>query len=488
MKFKDQLKIRGRLKDIEKRYPLALARLWVPHCHRWDGKGKNSPRKKGCGQPMRRIAGKSWRCDQCDITELRTSQQDPFYDLGEEATAIFGGNRAGKTELSAMYTVAVAAGSDQWWVREWLKNNDLPLDLIQPEPSTVIASALSYGDALGYVRPKLSKFLPTGTKLSSWRAQNKAKAYLPGGGEIISMSADSGRRKYQGISCKMIWIDEECDFPIMEECLLRIIDSKGFIILSMTPLLGLSWPNDLFIMNEKKGDSFRYHKISGLDNPWVSSVKMRKAVNHLSEEAQRSRLYGDFTNQTGVVYPEFDRSLHVIEPFEIPDHWPRFRTIDFGVVNPFACLICALDESDNTIYVCEEYYKTERTTIDNGNAITRLFKKYDPIKYTICDPESKDGRMILARNCNPPIPNKPAPKHIGVINSINFVKNKLAPDVEGKPHLYIFKHCRNLIKEFRLYSWQKNTNGKDQVKKAHDHGLDALRYLICFLQRQDQHR
>jgi len=483
--IKEQLKLRNRLTEIQKNYPLALARLWVPHCHRWDGKGSKSERAIGCGQPMKRINGKIWRCDKCDITEQRTSQQDPFLDLGEESTAIFGGNRAGKTELSAMYSVAVAAGSDQWWVREWLKNNDLPPDLIQPEPSTVIASALSYGDALGYVRPKLSKFLPAGTKLSSWGAQNKAKAYLPGGGEIISMSADSGRRKYQGFCAKMIWIDEECDLPIYEECLLRIIDSCGSIIISMTPLLGLTWPNDLFILNENNNDSFRYHKISGLDNPWVSSVKMRKAVNHLSEEAQASRLYGDFTNQTGLVYPEFDRRTHVVKPFKIPEDWPRYRTIDFGVVNPFAALCVVRDPNDDILYVVDEYYQTEKTTIHNGHEVVRRFKNYEPFDFTVCDPESKDGRLLLARHCN--IPNKPAPKHIGVINSINMLKGKLAPDADGKPHLMVFDHCKNLIKEFRLYSWAKNSRGKDQVKKADDHGLDALRYLICFLYRLNRH-
>lgn len=485
MIYKNQLKVRSRIKEIQENYPLALARLWTPHCHRWDGKGKKSDRQIGCGKPMERLNGKIWICKSCNIIEQRTSQQDPFLDLGEEATAIFGGNRAGKTELSAMYTIAMAAGSNQWWVREWLKNNDLPPNLIPAEPSTVIASALSYGDALGYVRPKLSKFLPKGTKLYSWRAQNKAKAYLPGGGEIISMSADSGRRKYQGISAKLIWIDEECDFPIFEECMLRIIDTCGSIIISMTPLLGLTWPNDMFILNDKIGDSFRYHKISGLDNPWVSSVKMRKAVNHLSEEAQASRLFGDFTNQSGLVYPEFDRRTHVIEPFEIPDHWPRYMTIDFGVVNPFACLVVAHDQNADVLYVIDEYFKTEKTTIYNGNEIKRRFKKYEPFDYTVCDPESKDGRLLLARHCN--IINKPAPKHIGVINTINMVKQKLAPDADGKPHLIVFSNCKNLIKEFRLYSWAKNSRGKDQVKKADDHGLDSLRYLTAFLYRLHRH-
>jgi phage terminase large subunit-like protein len=482
--IKKQLKVRSKLQEVQEAYPLALAQLWTPYCHRWDGKATASDRAIGCGQPMKRLGGKIWTCEKCNITEKRTSQLDAFLDMGAEATAIFGGNRAGKTEMAAMYTVATAAGTNEWWVKQWLVNNNLPLDLIQEQPTTVIASALSYGDALGYVRPKLSKFLPKNTIYKSWNAQNKAKAILPNGGEIISMSADSGRKKYQGISAALCWLDEEHPLDIFEECLLRTIDLKGTILLSMTPLLGLTWPNELFILNSNNV-SFKYHKISGLDNPWVSSVKMRKAVSHLSEEGQASRLYGDFTNQTGLVYPEFDRKLHVIEPFDIPKSWKRYRAIDFGVVNPFCCLVFVHDESDNTLYCVAEYFQTEKTTVHNGNEIKRRFKKYEPFEYTVCDPESKDGRLILARHCD--IPNKSAPKHLGVINTINLVKGKLAPDAEGKPHLYIFNNCKELLKEFRLYSWKKSNNGKDGVKKQYDHGMDSLRYMIAFLYRLNRH-
>mgnify|MGYP003132633538 CR=1 FL=1 len=483
--LKDQLKIRSKLIELQKKYPLALAKLWVPHCHRWKGEGSKSKRAKGCGQPMRRLGGNTWTCAKCDITEQRTSQKDPFIDMGEEATAVFGGNRAGKTELAAMFAVAVAAGSGEWWVREWLKNNNLPKDLIKAKPGIVIASALSYNDALGYVRPKLSKFLPVGTTLKGWKNTGQATAYLPNGGKIISFSADSGRKRYQGIAADLCWLDEEHPKGIMEECLLRVIDTKGRCLLSMTPLLGLTWPNELFIL-AGQSKSFKYHKISGLDNPWVSSVKMRKAVSHLSEAAQASRLYGDFANQTGLVYPELNRSLHVVEPFEIPKHWKRYRAIDFGVVNPFSCICLAHDQdNDDVLYVFAEYYATEKTTIQNGHAVRRLFAKHEPFDHTICDNNSKDGRMLLARHCG--ISNRPAPKHLGIINTINLVKNRLAPDAEGKPHLKIFSTCKQLLKEFSLYSWAKNSTGQDAVRKQHDHGLDALRYAVAFIYRLHRH-
>mgnify|MGYP003146973504 CR=1 FL=1 len=481
----NQISIRSRLIDIQKNTPLAIAKLWRPYCHRFDGLANKSKRKIGCGKEMIRVSGNTWTCSTCNITEQRTSQVDALIDMGLESTAIFGGNRAGKSEIGAMFSVAVAAGRDEWWVKEWLKLNKLPMKLIQRKPSKVLVSALSYSDAIAYVRPKIKKYLPMNSTFKMWDSHNRASVTLPNGGKIISMSADSGRKKYQGISCKMAWLDEEHPQDIFEETLLRTIDHHGSVLLTMTPLMGITWPNEVFIQNNKNPDSYKFHMLSGLDNPWISSVKMRRAVSHLSKEAQEQRLYGRFKNQSGLVYPEINQSIHVIQKFTIPKEWPIFYGVDFGVVNPFGGLCIALDEKTNTIYVLDEYYKKNETTIYNGNMMKKKFEKYGPPSFVVCDPESKDGRMLLARHCG--LPNKPAPKHLGVINTINIVKSKLQLDADGKAHLFIFNNCVNLLKEFRLYSWKKSTSGKDEVKKQNDHLLDALRYLVAFIYRMNRH-
>ena len=93
--------------------------------------------------------------------------------------------------------------------------------------------------------------------------------------------------------------------------------------------------------------------------------------------------------------------------------------------------------------------------------------------------------MTLMRECG--IDNKPAPKHIGVVETINWVKERLALDSEGKPHLLIHSNCKNLIKEFRRYKWAKSEKG-DRPQKKDDHALDALRYQIAFLKRWQMHQ
>jgi phage terminase large subunit-like protein len=346
----------------------------------------------------------------------------------------------------------------------------------------VWVSALSYGDALTYIRPKLEKYCPTGSRFIRWKAQDRGQILLPNGGKVLSLSADAGREKYQGAAVSLVILDEEHPRDIFDECMLRTVDNRGKVVLTMTPLKGITWPFDCFFENPKPG--YHTYSISGLDNPHVSSVKLRKAIAHMSMEAQRSRLYGDFVNQQGLVYQEFNRETHIVEPFAIPNSWPRYRAIDFGTRNPFACLWFAWDVQDDVLHVYREYYATERTTTENGRHILNNSgtERYD---WTVADPESRDGRLTLSREWG--IETKAAPKHIGVTETINWVKERLALDIEGRPHLVVHKNCSNLIKEFRLYRWSDG-RGKDKPIKKHDHALDALRYQIAFHKRYLMHQ
>lgn len=470
------------IERIARDYPLAVSRLWNPHCHRWDGQGKESDRVRGCGAEMTRIGHNLYMCPVCNVRERRTSQQDALRSLGSEATLISGGNRAGKSEVGCQLAIATAAGSKCWFVQQWLKLNNLPMSLVPEEPSNVWVSALSYGDALTYIRPKLEKYCPTGTQFIRWKAQDRGQIILPNGGKVLSLSADAGREKYQGASVSLVILDEEHPEEIFSECMLRTVDHGGRVILTMTPLKGITWPHDVFLENPAQG--YSQYSISGLDNPYISSRKLVKAIGHMSEEAKRSRLFGEFVNQQGLVYSEFSRTIHVVDPFEIPEDWPKYRTIDFGTRNPFACLWIAWDIRDDTLHVYREYYAQERTTVENGRHVKMLSHGED-YDWTVADPESRDGRLTLARECG--FETKAAPKHIGVTETINWVKERLALDVDGNPHLYVHRSCSNLIKEFRLYRWSES-RGKDKPIKANDHALDALRYQVAFHKRYLMHQ
>ena len=60
-----------------------------------------------------------------------------------------------------------------------------------------------------------------------------------------------------------------------------------------------------------------------------------------------------------------------------------------------------------------------------------------------------------------------------VFSGINRVKQFLKV-VDGKPKLFIFSNCVNMIREIKGYWWGAN----DSPKKVDDHAMDELRYYI----------
>jgi len=61
-----------------------------------------------------------------------------------------------------------------------------------------------------------------------------------------------------------------------------------------------------------------------------------------------------FSASEGIAFPEFTYDLHVVQPFEIPSHWRKWRSADNGYTDPFAWFWFAVDEF-GTVYTYREY-------------------------------------------------------------------------------------------------------------------------------------
>ena len=91
MNIHNYIQTQKKLVAIKKGFPLALAKLWEPHCHRFDGLGDKSKRDPGCKKPMIKKAPGLYHCPSCEITEKRTSQKEALvFEKGRTATALFG--------------------------------------------------------------------------------------------------------------------------------------------------------------------------------------------------------------------------------------------------------------------------------------------------------------------------------------------------------------------------------------------------------------
>ena len=68
----------------------------------------------------------------------------------------------------------------------------------------------------------------------------KVKHRTGGWAKIGFKSYDQGRRVFQGTAKQGIWLDEECPQDVEGECLIRLATTRGLLLLTFTPLNGLT--------------------------------------------------------------------------------------------------------------------------------------------------------------------------------------------------------------------------------------------------------
>ena len=185
-------------------------------------------------------------------------------------------------------------------------------------------------------------------------------------------------------------------------------------------------------------------------------------------------VYGEFNTFEGMVFKEFDRTVHVIQPFELKSHWPIFLGVDFGYNNPFATIFAAEDEHQN-LYVFDEVYEREML-VDQQAALIREKLKGKVMSSGVADPSEPQMIQELGERGI-----YLAPANNNVMAGIDRVKKMLRHSENRKPKLFIFSNCQHLIFEMENYRWQPVKSGysaREVPVKVNDHLCDATRYLI----------
>lgn len=80
-----------------------------------------------------------------------------------------------------------------------------------------------------------------------------------------------------------------------------------------------------------------------------------KRLDNLPEKERKALKFGDWDIFDGQFFSEFNRRIHVCEPFQIPKNWNRYISFDYGL-DKFAVLFIAVD-SKNRAYVYNEIHK-----------------------------------------------------------------------------------------------------------------------------------
>ena len=423
----------------------------------------------------------------------RTSQRmicAPASDPKVDAVLVSGGHGTGKTHLTAMLAVAHAAGRRAPWVRAWAEVNGFPLERLPDRMGRVLVSGLTGHDIRRFLKPKVSLYLPKGSKWRNEDGDGESEVILPGApdkmlGRIVFKSNDQQARSYQGDWWDFIGLDEEHDHDVFNECLERIgrvPGGMGWMALTMTPLKGRTWVWREFV--NAAPPNYRAFALHTYDNPHLPVEKLERIAGRYGAHEEAARRRGEFVVLEGAVYPMWSRAIHVIPPFDIPADWPRFRAWDPGTRNPTSVGWYALDTKDDVLHRYRGHYRSGWTLSQHAEHVKA--QETADWYWTVVDSAAAGDRLSLATEHG--IENLEARKDIR--RGINACAERLMPDAEGRPHFVVHDVPSNqdFIREIEGYIWASRGGQQDQPDlplKANDHAMDEWRYQCMALSRSE---
>lgn len=202
-------------------------------------------------------------------------------------------------------------------------------------------------------------------------------------------------------------------------------------------------------------------------------------LKNLPDDLRRAFLDGDWTIFAGQFFSEWRAEKHVIKPFEIPEHWRKWRSIDFGFKDHTAVLWYAADE-DGRVYVYRELYINQTLGTIVAKTIDDLSGD-EEIKYTVAghDMWAKRGTDFNAGESIAETFNNMGvyveKADISRLVGWNRVREYLADASDGIPHLQVFETCKNLVRTLPMQIYDERKT-EDMADGAEDHCADSLRY------------
>lgn len=285
----------------------------------------------------------------------------------------------------------------------------------------------------------------------------------------------------QGKSFSVAYCDEITLYPesIIDMIQTRLSNPHSKLFASCNP----SYPTHKikqWIDFSEKGDTQYYSLQFMLDhNPYLDETYKKMIRESLSSLFYKRNYLGLWCAAEGAIFDFFDPKYHIVErPPCAAEYW--IASIDYGVSNPFCCLLIGVNtgiktQSPPQLWVEKEYYwdhkKTDRqlTNSEFADAVQEFIGDYY-LKNLYLDPSAASFQVELRK------------KGIHVTHAENDVLNGIITmtDMMKKGLVKILKNCTNLIREIERYSWdpKESDKGYDEPIKKDDHAVDALRYAL----------
>ena len=298
-----------------------------------------------------------------------------------------------------------------------------------------------------------------GTDLEGDLKESRREYILPTGGRIWLGTGDRPET-LEGGQYKAAWLDEAGQMKYMVWVVIqaRLGFKQGRCFMTTTPY-GMNWLYKYIYKLWQQGDKdYEVINFASTDNPGYHKDEFDRAQRAMDPNLFDMRYRGLFRKMEGLVYPDFE-PRHAIDPFPIPNDWPKLGGIDFGFNNPMARYKGALSPDDQLV-IYDEYYKTQTLLKDAAPSMRDMRYVGDPSGKREIEELKALGVDIVPGINDPPI--------LTAAMNARIRTNRL----------FVFKTCYNWLDEIETYAWEE---GKDKPVKKDDHAMNATEQLILKL-------
>jgi hypothetical protein len=310
--------------------------------------------------------------------------------------------------------------------------------------------------------------------------------------EIMSNAQDSDM--FEGWEGDLVIYDEPPKRDIRVACARGLIDRNGRELFGAT-LLKEAWIHREIIKarleNGQPDDSV--FNVYGQIYDNVGYGLTMEGVNQFSKslkpEEKEARLYGKPSYMSSLVFPKFNRELHIKKPFKIPLDWIVDLSIDFHPSKPWAVVFLATAKN-NFKYVCKEF-EIRGNPKFVGEEIIRYVKEGNlRVGKATIDPLSKGDKNahedaqtvfdILSQtlgsvNIMLDVASKDKDNGISLVNNLLWTENEM-------PGIFFFEDCIKTIQQVEDLMYDPESL-KPTALKIEDDFTECL-YRLALLNTQ----
>lgn len=293
---------------------------------------------------------------------------------------------------------------------------------------------------------------------------------------IFGGKDESSYTLVQGITLSGVLFDEVALMPksFVDQAVARTLsEPEARYWFNCNPESAEHWFYKEWICNTRQKKALHLH-FTMQDNPILSPEQIADAERLYTGVFYNRYIKGLWCVAEGLIYPMFDKAVHVTHHPELQPGGDYYISCDYGTLNPTSAGLWYLQPDGHAIRLREYYYdgrktKTPRTDEEHYAALEQLAGDVaDKVRAVIVDPSAASFIECIRRH-----------GLFRVWQADNSVLNGIrdTSSLLQMQYLHICDNCTDIIREFSLYRWDESAT-EDRPIKENDHAMDDMRYFV----------